>query len=186
MKVLVGFASRHGSTQGIAARIGERLAASGLDVAVQRVEDVRDTDVEAFDAFVIGSAAYMGHWLKPATRFVERHRDALGSHPTWLFSSGPIGPDRTDKQGRDVLKASEPRELGELGADVGSRSNQVFFGAFDPDAPRVGVWERIGAPFMQMPAVRDAMPAGDFRDWPAIEAWADEIATALKTPVAVG
>jgi menaquinone-dependent protoporphyrinogen oxidase len=30
-----------------------------------------------------------------------------------------------------------------------------------------------------MPAARDALPSGDFRDWPAIDAWADEIADAL-------
>jgi menaquinone-dependent protoporphyrinogen oxidase len=31
-----------------------------------------------------------------------------------------------------------------------------------------------------IPAVKDAHPAGDFRDWPAIEAWAHGIAEALK------
>ncbi len=30
-----------------------------------------------------------------------------------------------------------------------------------------------------MPAARDAIPAGDFRDWPEIEAWAESIAEAL-------
>ena len=29
------------------------------------------------------------------------------------------------------------------------------------------------------PAGKDAMPAGDFRDWPAIDAWAAEIAAEL-------
>ncbi len=27
-----------------------------------------------------------------------------------------------------------------------------------------------------LPAARSALPKGDFRDWPAIDAWADEIA----------
>jgi hypothetical protein len=30
------------------------------------------------------------------------------------------------------------------------------------------------------------MPIGDFRDWPAIEAWADEIAADLAAAVAPG
>jgi menaquinone-dependent protoporphyrinogen oxidase len=30
-----------------------------------------------------------------------------------------------------------------------------------------------------MPAARAALPAGDFRDWPAIEAWAAQIAAEL-------
>jgi menaquinone-dependent protoporphyrinogen oxidase len=32
-----------------------------------------------------------------------------------------------------------------------------------------------------MPAARNALPRGDFRDWPEIDAWADEIAAALAT-----
>jgi menaquinone-dependent protoporphyrinogen oxidase len=32
-----------------------------------------------------------------------------------------------------------------------------------------------------MPASKAAMPTGDFRDWPAIDAWAAEIAAELVT-----
>jgi menaquinone-dependent protoporphyrinogen oxidase len=32
-----------------------------------------------------------------------------------------------------------------------------------------------------MPAARDALPAGDYRDWPAIDAWATQIAAELGT-----
>jgi menaquinone-dependent protoporphyrinogen oxidase len=34
--------------------------------------------------------------------------------------------------------------------------------------------------FMRMPAIRKAMPAGDFRDWPEIEAWAEGIVRELR------
>jgi menaquinone-dependent protoporphyrinogen oxidase len=33
-----------------------------------------------------------------------------------------------------------------------------------------------------VPAGRDALPSGDFRDWPTIDAWADQIAAALQEP----
>ena len=39
--------------------------------------------------------------------------------------------------------------------------------------------EKFGASFLKMPAVRQALPAGDFRDWPAIEAWGAKIAQEL-------
>jgi menaquinone-dependent protoporphyrinogen oxidase len=32
-----------------------------------------------------------------------------------------------------------------------------------------------------MPAARAAMPAGDFRNWPVIDAWAAQIAAELAT-----
>jgi menaquinone-dependent protoporphyrinogen oxidase len=34
-----------------------------------------------------------------------------------------------------------------------------------------------------MPAAKNVLPAGDFRDWDAIEAWAREVAAALASPV---
>ena len=37
------------------------------------------------------------------------------------------------------------------------------------------------ARFMRLaPVVREALPAGDFRDWPAIDAWAETIARELE------
>ncbi len=54
----------------------------------------------------------------------------------------------------------------------------VVFGAYDPDAPAVGLGERF---VQHMPAARAALPAGDFRDWPAIDAWAAQIAAELGT-----
>jgi len=97
MKVLVGYATRHGATAGIAERIGDRLRAAGLEADVAPVGTVRYP--APYDAFVIGAAAYMSHWLTEATTFVERHRELLASRPVWLFSSGPLGTDTTFVQG---------------------------------------------------------------------------------------
>jgi menaquinone-dependent protoporphyrinogen oxidase len=36
-----------------------------------------------------------------------------------------------------------------------------------------------------LPAVKQALPAGDFREWPVIEAWARQIAEELIEPVPV-
>ncbi len=180
MRVLVAYASRHGATRGIAERIAESLRAAGLEAEARPVGEVKS--VAAYDAFVIGSAAYMFHWLKEATSFVKRHRAALAERPTWLFSSGPLGTDLVDKDGRDVFEATRPKEFAELQAMLHPRGDHVFFGAWDPAAPAIGLAER----FMRlMPAAKTALPTGDFRDWPAIDGWAGEIATALR-PAAVG
>lgn len=173
MPVLVAYASRHGATQGIAERIAEGLRGSGLEAQALDVRAVRD--VARYDAYVVGSAAYMFHWLKDATQFVRRNRRLLAIRPLWLFSSGPLGTDMVDAQGRDVMVTSEPKEFAEFRASVHPRGEQIFFGAFDPDAPPVGLVERF---VRRMPA-SDSMPAGDFRDWAAIDAWAATIARAL-------
>jgi menaquinone-dependent protoporphyrinogen oxidase len=178
MKILVAYASRHGATRGIAERLAETLERRGIDSTLARVEEA--CNPEGYDAFIIGSAAYAGTWLKEASQFVQRHQSLFATRPTWLFSSGPIGTETVDADGRDVLEASRPREFAEFTESIHPRDARVFFGAFDPDAAPIGLLERFGAVFMRMPAVRKALPAGDFRDWPAIEAWGDGIAHELQ------
>jgi menaquinone-dependent protoporphyrinogen oxidase len=69
----------------------------------------------------------------------------------------------------------------EFGRTIQPRGEQVFYGAYDPDAAPAGLAEGLMARFMRvLPAVRNALPAGDFRDWPAIEAWAEAIARELQ------
>lgn len=176
MNVLVAYASRHGSTKGIAERIAAVLRERGLSAEAKQVDQARD--LGRYDAFVIGSAAYMFHWMKEATTFVKRHDSLLSQRPVWLFSSGPLGNELVDEEGRDILEATRPKEFDELSALIRPRGEQVFFGAWDPDAPPVGLGERL---LRLMPAAREATPAGDFRDWPAIDAWATDIASHLRS-----
>lgn len=89
MKTVVVYASKYGSTKGIAEFIAEKLRQHGTQADAQEVSQVHN--LEDYDAFVIGSAVYMAHWLKEATEFVTRNRAVLASHPVWLFSSGPLG-----------------------------------------------------------------------------------------------
>jgi menaquinone-dependent protoporphyrinogen oxidase len=175
MHVLVAYASRHGSTKGIAERLAEKITSAGHVASAVPVREVRDA--AGYDAFVVGSAAYLFHWLKDATRFVNKNRSVLASHPVWLFSSGPVGTDLVDDKGRDVMETSRPKEFDEFKDSIHPKGEQIFFGAWDPDAPAVGMAER----FMKlMPAARSSLPVGDFRDWDAIDAWAGEIATGLN------
>jgi menaquinone-dependent protoporphyrinogen oxidase len=136
----------------------------------------RVSDAVAFDAFVVGAAAYMFSWLGDATRFVRKNRDLLASRPTWLFSSGPLGTDLVDAKARDVMETSVPREFPRLREEVHPRGERIFFGAYDPSAKPIGVAERFTR---LMPAAREGIPAGDLRDRQAIDSSADEIAAAL-------
>lgn len=179
MNVLVAYATRHGSTAGIAERLAATLRAEGLSAEARPVAEVRD--LAPYHAVVLGGAAYMFHWLKEATRFAKRHRAELQQRPVWLFSSGPLGTELVDEQGNDVLDATQPKEFPELVSLLQPRGEQVFFGAWDPAAPPVGLGERV---VRLMPAARTALPAGDFRDWAAIDAWATEIAASLRSATA--
>jgi flavorubredoxin len=54
MAVLVAYASKHGSTQGIAERIAEKLRQLGMQAEALPVEAIKDS--RSYQAFVIGSA----------------------------------------------------------------------------------------------------------------------------------
>jgi menaquinone-dependent protoporphyrinogen oxidase len=183
--VLVVYGSRHGGTRGIAERIGEVLTAAGLQAAVSPADRVRT--VADIDAFVIGSGVYMGSWLKEPIEFIEREAAILSTHPVWLFSSGPLKGSIAEKPGVDPLEAALGPEAGpgsggrkkvaELSAAIAPRGHAVFFGAFDPSDPPKGMSERF---VRMMPGSKGLLPPGDYRDWNAIEAWANVIAAALS------
>ncbi len=176
MRVLVVYASRYGATQGIAERIAATLRQQGVEATVQSVQHADDP--KGYDAAVIGSAAYYFRWMKRATEFVQRNRDVLANKPVWLFSSGPLGTEAKDAQGRDLCAVTEPKEIAEFRETIKPRDHRVFFGALH--AGKLGFTHRL---LLKMPANRDnaIFPEGDFRDWGEIEAWASGIAQALRT-----
>lgn len=177
MRVAVVCASHYGATRGIADRIGAELAVAGLDAHVyDAAAPPHAEEVAGCDAFVIGSAVYMGHWIKAASTFVRRNQPTLLEHPVWLFSSGPLGTAEVDAAGNDVRESSVPTDIAEISTSVRPVDHRVFFGAIDPAA--LSLPHRT---IRKFPGAAEKIPAGDFRNWPEIEAWAREIARTLTT-----
>lgn len=189
-KVLVVVASRHGATRGIGDRIGEALRADGLEATVVAPGD--RFDVDDADAYVIGSAVYMGSWLKEGIEFAERNLMTLSTRPVWLFSSGPLLGSTADKGDVDAVTdalgpADGPGSGGRkaverLAGVIRPRDHAVFLGAYDPADPPKALGERV---VRMMPAAKGILPPGDYRQWDVIEAWAHEIAASLREPVAM-
>jgi menaquinone-dependent protoporphyrinogen oxidase len=163
MRVLVTAASRHGATHEIAHAIAAGLTRRGVDAEARHAEELPSLD--GYDAFVIGSAVYVGRWLDTARELVESHAAALAGRPVWLFSSGPLGPpDRLKPEG-------DPVDAAALIAAVGAQDHRVFAGRLDREL--LGFGEKA-----VVLAVR--APEGDFRDWEAIDGFAADIAGHLE------
>jgi menaquinone-dependent protoporphyrinogen oxidase len=163
MTVLVTAASEHGATREIAARVGADLAEQGFEVELKKPDAVKE--LSQYDAFVVGSAIYLGQWLKPAKSFVESHADELSHRPTWLFSSGPIVGDPPTVDPHDAAAGDQ------LAESVHAREHKVFTGKLDKS--QLNWCEKI--------AVRCAHAReGDHRDWQAIDDWASAIASELQ------
>jgi menaquinone-dependent protoporphyrinogen oxidase len=109
VKVLVAYASKYGSTKGIADFIGEKLRQQGMQVDVQEVSSVKNTG--DYDAFVIGSAVYMFHWLKEAKQFLSKNSMLMLNHPVWLFSILPgLGPREVSTDRVGMSRSSSRRD----------------------------------------------------------------------------
>jgi menaquinone-dependent protoporphyrinogen oxidase len=172
MAILVAYASKHGATGEIAERIAESLREAGQDADVRPFQEAGD--LNDYDGFVLGSAAYMGHWLKDATAFLGGNRDVLAKRPVWLFSSGPLGNEATDAKGVDLRTSAEPKELPEFQQSIHPRDHHVFFGVLDPG--KLSFTERS---LRRLPSAAAILPEGDFRNWDEIQDWAYGIALEL-------
>jgi menaquinone-dependent protoporphyrinogen oxidase len=162
-RVLVAYASKHGSTAEIAATVADGLRRAGCAADLLPVTEVRSID--PYDAVVIGSAVYAMRWRPDALAFVERHRDALVARAVWLFSSGPLDHS-AETEALDPIK-----HVRNVAARVGARGHAWFGGALAPDAS--GIVERL--------MVRSGA-AGDYRDFDEVRAWAGGIGEALVAP----
>lgn len=147
-RVLVAFASKHGSTRGIAHAVGGALYSCGAQVRVLPAALV--TSVADYDAVVLGSAIYHDHWLWEGRRFLCRLNGQLRDRPLWLFSSGPIGGTPDDDLIVDrvcglatAIPRGLVRPLGGLEilghATFPGRVSDHALGAFEKDLPR-GDW----------------------------------------------
>ncbi|MEL6892882.1 MAG: flavodoxin domain-containing protein [Actinomycetota bacterium] len=172
--VLLVVASRHGATSGIGLAIADRLSERGLRTITVTPDDVidaldadadADADADVVDAVIVGSAVYLGHWLKPAVQFLEQHAGALHRRPVWLFSSGPLNDHPQALEGLDAPYVQHLLDMS------GAREHRGFPGCLD--------WRSLG-PVEAFVAHAVHAPGGDHRDWSEIRGWADRIAADLS------
>jgi menaquinone-dependent protoporphyrinogen oxidase len=163
VRVLVTAASRHDATREIAETIADGLRRRGVDAGARPLDEV--VSLDRFDAVVLGSAIYMGRWLKTAREFVSEHADELSSRQVWLFSSGPLGPPD------HLIPEGEPADAEPLSELVRARGHRVFAGRLERAS--LGLAERAAAKVVHA-------PEGDCRDWDGIDAFVGEIASQLS------
>jgi menaquinone-dependent protoporphyrinogen oxidase len=167
-RLLVAYATGHGSTQGVAERIGARLRESGAGADVLTVDEAVGLDLPGYDAVVLGSPVYNQRWLPEADRFVEAHAESLAALPLWLFSVGTFGDTKRLIGG---LMKREPRNIPDLLRRLAPREYRVFAGVIDRHQ-----WPLFSRLFYYALGGR----LGDNRDWDEIDLWARGIAQELR------
>lgn len=168
MRVLVCYASVHGSTAEIARRIAGRIRARGIAKRVDVTPVERARSAIEYDAVILGSALHDRRWLPDARAFVFDNARALASRPLWLFSVGMISALPPSLQRWATKEGAQA--IAALPASLDPKSTRLFSGVIQKEhlstAGRV-FFGLFGGHY------------GDFRDWSAIDAWADQIADDL-------
>lgn len=160
-KVLVVYASRMGSTGEIAQEIGRQLERRGLTADVRAAAQAPPPT--GYDAVLAGSPLYVRHWDASVLTYLRRHTADLAERPTWLFQSGPCGPQD------EVSAEPTPRAVTRFCTRTGTAVPVTFGGNLDP--ARATSW--LTAKVTRGPL------SGDFRDWDEIRSWADGVAGQL-------
>lgn len=169
IKVLVAYASTHGSTQEVAEAIAATLREHELTVDLQPMRNVRT--LEGYNAVVLGAPLYIFHLHKDALRFLSRYRMALANLPVAIFAGGPFGTG-DGNEWQEVRKQLD-QELAKF-LWLKPAAVEIIGGKFDP--------AKLHFPYRLIPALRQ-MPPSDLRDWEAIRAWSIGLAVQFRPVV---
>jgi menaquinone-dependent protoporphyrinogen oxidase len=161
-KILVAFASRTGSTAGVAKAIGKTLSESGAEVDVLPMQEVKD--LAPYRAVVAGSAVQGKQWLPEAMQFMRTFRGPLSQRPFAAFSVCMTLAMRSGEQYRPHVA----EWLGPVRSLVRPVSEGLFAGVLDiGKIPSLG--DRLK---FRLSVVFRVWSEGDHRDWEAIREWA--------------
>jgi len=161
-RILVAYATKHGSTIEVAEAIATALRDREHEVDLAPAADVRALD--GYRAVVLGGALYMGRLHQDAAGFLKRHRHALHEIPLAVFAMGPKTMAAADvaasRKQLDHALAAVP--------ELKPAAVAIFGGVVDPS--------KLRFPFKRI-------PASDARDWDAIGAWGHDVAVLFANDV---
>ncbi|WP_255333294.1 flavodoxin domain-containing protein [Methanocalculus taiwanensis] len=162
-RILIAYATRAGSTTGVAEAVAGQLRRAGYDPVISEIHT--DPSPEEYDHVILGGPVYMGH-MSEVAGYVQRHEAALQSRLIAAFAVGmSFLEDDKEKQApaqealRSSLSSLLPRHIG------------YFAGKTDPG--KLSFLQRMALKIVKS-------PVGDFRDYEAIQAWAMEISGDLQ------
>jgi menaquinone-dependent protoporphyrinogen oxidase len=164
-RFLVTYASRFGSTEGVAQAIGKTLSENGMNVDVLPMREVKD--LSAYQGVVAGSAINAGAWLPEAMQFMQTHRAELARKP---FAAFLVCMTLTMKNG-EQYRRHVTTWLDPVRVLVKPISEGLFAGGLNISRiPSFG--DRLK---FRMSVLFGVWMEGDHRDWNAIQKWALEL-----------
>jgi menaquinone-dependent protoporphyrinogen oxidase len=176
---LVIFASTHGHTAKIAARIAQAMRTQDLEVDLRDVASASDTDPGGYDVVVVGASLHrerhqhaIGHW-------VRAHLDALDRRPSVFFSVSLAAAD----DGAEARAATQ-RCIDELCVQTGwnPAQTEAIAGCLQYREYDVFTRQLMRLMMHRMGQPTDTSQDYDFTDWDAVDRLGCEIAGLAAAP----
>lgn len=165
IRILVTYASRAGSTAGVAEAIGRTLSEKGAQVDVIPMGDVKD--LSPYEAVVAGSAIRAARWLPEAVQFIQTHRSTLAQKRFAMFTVCITLAMSNSEQYRSAVA----NWVAPVRALVKPLNEGLFAGMLDFSKLPVN-WETLK---LRLTVALGIFPRGDRRDWNAIHTWASSL-----------
>lgn len=176
-RILVAYDTIDGSTAELAEFVGKELSKEGNAVDVRRVSEV--TDVNNYQAVVVGSPMKREKWTEDALDFLNRHKLALNQLPVAMFFTCLATLGRTLEDGLGGVMTNYVSPLLVEFPDLKPVSVGIFTGVLDYTK-----YSEAGAEGIRRFMSQRGCPLegrNDYRDWQAISAWSKEVSTRLET-----
>jgi menaquinone-dependent protoporphyrinogen oxidase len=180
---LVVYASTHGHTARIAARIADAMRAEGLEVDLRDAIGADAAKPSRYDLVVVGASLHKEHHQKAIAEWVGARREALAQQPSAFFSVSLSAAEDSDES-----RAATQRCIDEFCTQTGwtpTRTEPIAgclqyreYDLFTRQLMRL-LMKRMGHP-------TDASHDYDYTDWDAVDRFGRELAHLAGSGIAAG
>jgi menaquinone-dependent protoporphyrinogen oxidase len=175
---LVIYATTHGHTGRIAARVADTLADGDHHVDLVKVEDAKGLDLATYELVVIGASVHAGHHQREIVDWCTEHAAELNATTVAFFSVSLTAADDS-QEARDATAQVVQDFVAETG--LHPQATVMLAGALQ--YREYDFFTRI---LMRMIARRHGQPTDtdediDYTDWEAVGSFAQHAATLART-----
>jgi len=162
--VLVTYATKTGSTAGVAQKIAEQLQQRNWKVDLMPVDQV--DDLSPYQTIILGSGIRGGSFFAEANLFIEKNKTTLARKNTHLFLVCLTMRQNTAENRRIAGSYLDP-----IHNQFRPKSEGLFGGVYYSE--NHNFMERLIMKAMNA-------PEGDFRRWNEIASWVDQVAKTIQ------
>ena len=181
-RILVLYASTHGHTARIAARIAATLEDDGATVDLQQLHaNTTQAAPSDYDAVILGASIHAGHHQRALVKWAARHHTALALNPSAFFSVCLTAADDTEES-REATRGYLDDFVEKTGWTPGRTA--TFAGAVQYREYDVATRALMRLLMRRMHHPTDASQDYDYTDWDAVECWAHELAATITPALA--